>query len=60
MALSPREYAEECNMLDGNLARLKVTGNIKELNSMYAWAVWRINRIYQTRYAQLLQKQKST
>lgn len=45
----------EREMLDGNLNRMKLTKDLAELESMYAWAVKRIDRLYLF-YAEELRK----
>jgi hypothetical protein len=41
-----KEADIEMEMLDGNINRMKLTKDLKELESMHAWAVKRVNRLY--------------
>lgn len=50
-----KEANNEREMLDGNLNRMKLTKDLKELESMHAWAVKRIDRLYLF-YAEELKK----
>ena len=53
-----KTYAEANNereMLTGNLNRMKLTKDLKELESMHAWAVKRLDRLYLF-YAEELRK----
>ena len=50
-----KEANNEREMLTGNLNRMKLTKDLKELESMHAWAVKRVNRLYLF-YAEELRK----
>ena len=45
---------EECDLLKGNINRIMVTGDIKEIREMYNWACKRLNTIYIERVNKLL------
>ena len=52
-------YAEvdnERRMLDGNVNRMKLATDLTELESMHAWAVKRVDRLYLF-YAEELRKE---
>ena len=54
-----KTYAEADNerrMLDGNVNRMKLATDLTELESMHAWAVKRVDRMYQF-YAEELRKE---
>jgi hypothetical protein len=54
-----KTYAEANNereMLTGNLNRMKLTKDLTELESMHAWAVKRVDRLYMF-YAEELRKE---
>lgn len=40
----------DCDMLEGNINRMMVTHDKKELREMYDWACKRLSRIYSERY----------
>lgn len=48
----------ECDMLKGNINRMMVTDDSKELESMYNYALRRINRIYNARRKELAENKK--
>ena len=43
----------ECDMLEGNINRMIITTDKKELRQMYRWAERRLQKIYKTRFAEL-------
>ena len=52
-----KEADNERRMLDGNLNRMNLTKDLKELESMHAWARKRIDRLYLF-YAEELRKKR--
>ena len=43
----------ECDMLKGNINRMMVTNDKKELRQMYEWAERRLQKIHKARFAEL-------
>lgn len=43
----------ECDMLNGNINRMMVTNDKKELRQMYEYAEMRLQKIYKARFAEL-------
>ena len=43
--MTKQELINECDMLEGNIARMMVTNDVDELLSMYEWAKKRLDRI---------------
>jgi len=41
-----QQLRNETNMLDGNVSRMCLTDDKNELNSMFEWALHRLNEIY--------------
>lgn len=48
----------ECDMLKGNINRMMVTDDSKELEYMYNYALRRFNRIYNARRKELAENKK--
>ena len=45
-----QEFNHEVNSLDGNIARICVSDDIKEVESSFFWALKRLIRIYEYRH----------
>ena len=43
----------ECDMLNGNINRMMVTNDKKELRQMYEYAEMRLQKIHKARFAEL-------
>lgn len=52
--MTRQELMNECDMLKGNINRMMVTDDVKELRSMYDWACKRLSRIQNERYQKLV------
>lgn len=48
-----QELLNESHMLEGNINRLMVTKDLKELLAMYAFAKFRLDKIFQSRLLEL-------
>lgn len=48
-----KELMNECDMLEGNINRMIVTNDKKELRQMYEWAERRLQKIHKARFAEL-------
>lgn len=52
--MTDHKLMEECDLLKGNINRIMVTDDIKEIREMYNWACKRLNTIYIERVNKLL------
>lgn len=52
--MTNHKLMEECDLLKGNINRIMVTDDIKEIREMYNWACKRLNTIYIERVNKLL------
>ena len=51
--MTRKELMIEADMLQGNINRMIVTKDLKELTSMYEWAEQRLQTIYRERVKEL-------
>lgn len=51
--MTRKELMIEADMLQGNINRMMVTKDFKELSSMYQWAEWRLQTIHRERVKEL-------
>ncbi len=51
--MSHKELMNECDMLKGNINRMMVTKDTKELKEMFVFAGMRLQKIYKARVAEL-------
>lgn len=51
--MTHQELLNESDMLEGNINRMMVTDDIKELREMYDWACKRLAKIYTVRFEEL-------
>ena len=56
--MTNKDLLIECDMLKGNINRMMVTDDSKELESMYIYALRRINQIYKVRHNELAENKK--
>lgn len=54
---SYQEFELEKDMLNGNICRICVTDNTKELKDTVTWAHERINRLYEYRLKELQERE---
>lgn len=60
MIKNQQELYLETKSLEGNINRMCVTDNAEELEKMKAWAISRIERIFQFNSQRILEKQDAT
>ena len=53
MGITRQQLMNECDMLQGNVNRLMVTNDMRELNDMYEFACKRITTIYHENFKRL-------